>query len=82
MAEDNTIVNEKIVHKDNAVIEDKLKILLNTKKIGSMEQKKIDAQRKQQNLIDKKEDVSKDLEMMKQELERIEREEKELRTHI
>lgn len=46
-AEDNTIINEKIVHKDNIVIEDKLKILLNTKKISSLQQKKIDAQRKQ-----------------------------------
>lgn len=47
LAEDNTVVNEKIVHKDNTVIEDRIKILLNTKKIGSLEQKKIDAQRKQ-----------------------------------
>jgi hypothetical protein len=54
LAEDNTIVNEKIVHKDNTVIEDKMKILLNTKKIGSLEQKKVDAQRKQQKLVDKK----------------------------
>lgn len=54
LAEDNTILNEKIVHKDNLVIEDRQKILLNTKKLGSLEQKKIDAQRKQQNLQDKK----------------------------
>lgn len=47
LAEDNTVVNEKIVHKDNTVIEDRIKIMLNTKKIGSLEQKKIDAQRKQ-----------------------------------
>jgi hypothetical protein len=53
-ADENTILNEKIVHKDNVVIEDKQKIVLNTKKIGSLEQKKIDAQRKQQNLMDKK----------------------------
>lgn len=31
-----------------------MKILLNTKKLGSLEQKKIDAQRKQQKLVDKK----------------------------
>jgi hypothetical protein len=60
-AEDNTVLNEKIVHKDNVVIEDKLKIILNTKKINSLDQKKIDAQRKQQNLTDKKAEVSKDL---------------------
>ena len=60
-AEDNTVLNEKIVHKDNVVIEDKLKILLNTKKINSLDQKKIDAQRKQQNWTDKKAEVSKDL---------------------
>lgn len=54
LAEDNTIVNEKIVHKDNTVIEDKLKIMLNGKKLVSLQQKKIDAKRKQQNLGDKK----------------------------
>ena len=49
------------MHKDNVIIEDKGKILLNTKKIVALDQKKIDAQRKQQNLIDKKQDVKKDL---------------------
>lgn len=42
------------MHKDNTTIEDKGKIVLNTKKIASLDQKKIDAQRKQQNLTDKK----------------------------
>lgn len=73
LAEDSSILNEKIVHKDNTVIEDKLKIVLNIKKIGALEQKKIDAQRKGQNLRDRKEQVAKDLEVMKQELDRIER---------
>lgn len=73
LAEDSSILNEKIVHKDNTVIEDKLKIVLNIKKIGALEQKKIDAQRKGQNLGDRKEQVAKDLEVMKQELDRIER---------
>lgn len=71
LAEDNSVLNEKIVHRDNTIIEDKAKILLNGKKIVSLEQKKIDQQRKRDNLNDKKEEVKKNLEMMKQEHERI-----------
>ena len=55
LAEDNTVLNEKIVHRDNALIEDRGKIGLNSKKIISLEQKKIDQQRKKDNLNDKKE---------------------------
>ena len=67
LSEDNTILNEKIVHRDNNSIEDRATIILNAKKLGSLEQKKIDAQRKQDNLIDKKEQVQKDFDFMKQE---------------
>ena len=49
------MLNEKILHRDNTGIEDRAKIILNAKKIGSLEQKKIDCQRKEDNLKDKRE---------------------------
>lgn len=54
LAEDNTELNENIIKHDNASLEDKIKIGLNTKQILALEQKKVDAQRKQHNLDDKK----------------------------
>lgn len=45
-AEDNTILNEKITHKDNKVSEDRKTIQLNLKKLSVLEQKKTDATRK------------------------------------
>lgn len=47
LAEDNTVLNEKILHRDTGGIEDRAKIILNAKKLGSLEQKKIDCQRKE-----------------------------------
>ena len=67
LAEDNSVLNEKILHRDNAGIQDRAKIILNAKKLGSLEQKKIDCQRKEDNLKDKKEALEKDFNFMRQE---------------
>ena len=67
LAEDNSVLNEKILHRDNAGIQDRAKIILNAKKLGSLEQKKSDCQRKEDNLKDKKEALEKDFNFMRQE---------------
>ena len=71
LSEDSSIINEKITHKDSKVSEDRATIILTSKKLGVLEQKKIDQQRKQENLIDKKEEMIKNYEQMKQQHERI-----------
>jgi hypothetical protein len=53
--EDNSILNEKITHKDNKVNEERKTIELNYKKLSVLEQKKSDANRKEAALLNKKE---------------------------
>ena len=73
LSEDTSIINEKVTHRDSKVTDDRANIILNSKKIGALEQKKIDQQRKKENLLDKMEEMTKNLEQMKQEYERIDR---------
>ena len=65
--EDNSILNEKITHKDNKVNEDRKAILLNLKKLSVLEQKKTDVNRKESALINKKEEIKKNHDIMKKE---------------
>lgn len=65
--EDNSILNEKITHKDNKVNEDRKAILLNLKKLSVLEQKKTDVNRKESALMNKKEEIKKNHDMMKKE---------------
>ena len=54
LSEDTSIINEKVTHRDSKVTEDRADIIINAKKVAALEQKKIDRQRKQESLIDKK----------------------------
>ena len=47
IAEDNTVLNEKITHKDNKVNQQRKVIELNLKKLSVLQQKRTDATRKQ-----------------------------------
>lgn len=47
LSEDSSIINEKITHKDSKVSDDRASVMQNAKKLGALEQKKIDHQRKQ-----------------------------------
>ena len=46
IAEDSTILNEKIIAKDNNLIESRQETILIAKKLSVLEQKKVDAKRK------------------------------------
>ena len=47
IAEDTTVLNEKIIAKDNNLIESRQEVVLTAKKLSVLEQKKIDAKRKE-----------------------------------
>jgi predicted nucleic acid-binding Zn-ribbon protein len=82
VTEDNSVLNEKITHKDTKVSEERKSINLNRRHLAVLEQRKTDAQRKQASLAAKKEDLHKKQEAMRKEHERIEKEEAELRGHL
>ena len=54
LAEDNTVLNEKIIAKDNNITQARQETFLIAKKLSVLEQKKTEAKRKQENLLDKK----------------------------
>ena len=82
LMDDNIAINEKIVAKDTDLAEARQQTLLNTKKIAVQEQKRIDAKRREESLLEKKEELRNNLDAMRKEMERLEYEEKELRGHI